>query len=195
MKHLLRLSLRSAGAAALLLALSGAGQAADKIRVVGEGVITPPMAAPPVPAETQPPGSDDVAGLSNAALYCKNIANPAADARYSRQVEALTALEKKLDERIAKLEAKRAEYEQWVKQRQDFLDKADAAVVAIYSQMRPDAASQQIAVMDPVAAAAILAKLNPRIASAILNEMNATTAAMLTNVMAGLPQAKEGKPG
>ena len=77
---------------------------------------------------------------------------------------------------------------------EDFLAKADASVVAIYSQMRPDAASQQIAVMDPVAAAAILSKLNPRIASAILNEMNAQTAAMLTNVMAGLPQ-REGKPG
>jgi len=127
-------------------------------------------------------------------MYCKNIANPAADARYSRQAEALAALEKKIDDRIAKLEAKRAEYEQWVKKREDFLAKADASVVAIYSQMRPDAASQQIAVMDPVAAAAILSKLNPRIASAILNEMNAQTAAMLTNVMAGLPQ-REGKPG
>lgn len=190
----LRIAFRSAGVLAILmLAGVSAGAAEKAVRVVGEGVITPPPAAAPA---AQPPAEagDAATGLSNAAMYCKNIANPAADARYSRQVDALTALEKKLDDRIAKLEAKRAEYEEWVKKREDFLAKADASVVAIYSQMRPDAASQQIAVMDPVAAAAILSKLNPRIASAILNEMNAQTAAMLTNVMAGLPQ-REGKPG
>ena len=52
------------------------------------------------------------------------------------------------------------------------------SVVAIYSQMRPDAAAGQIAVMAPDAAAAILAKLSPRTASAILNEMDAQTAAL-----------------
>jgi flagellar motility protein MotE (MotC chaperone) len=191
--HLLRFSFRSAGIVAILLALGAGASAADKVRVVGEGVITPPPAAAAAAAQAEPMPRDGTD--ANANLYCKNIANPAADARYSRQVDALTALEKKIDDRIAKLEAKRAEYEEWVKKREDFLAKADAAVVAIYSQMRPDAASQQIAVMDPVAAAAILSKLNPRIASAILNEMNAQTAAMLTNVMAGLPQAKEGSSG
>lgn len=185
--------LRLAGAMLALIALGSAAPAeekpaAAKPRVVGEGIITPGPA--PVADAVADPSLD-----SNAAQYCKNIANPAADARYTRQVDSLTALEKQVDDRIAKLEAKRAEYEEWVKKREDFLAKADAAVVAIYSQMRPDAASQQIAVMDPEAAAAILSKLSPRIASAILNEMNATTAAMLTNVMAGLPQAKEGTSG
>lgn len=189
----LRFSFRSAGVVAILLQLGAGVRAEDKVRVVGEGVITPPMAASSTPAAAEP--APTMGDDANANLYCKNIANPAADARYSRQVDALTALEKKIDDRIAKLEAKRAEYEQWVKKREDFLAKADASVVAIYSQMRPDAASQQIAVMDPVAAAAILSKLNPRIASAILNEMDAQTAAMLTNVMAGLPQAKEGNSG
>lgn len=122
----------------------------------------------------------------NAAQYCRNIASAAADARYARQADALAATERELEDRIAKLEAKRAEYEEWVKRRQEMLDKADEAVVAIYSQMRPDAAANQFAVMDPEAAAAILAKLNPRIASAILNEMNPNTAAALTDVMAGL---------
>lgn len=129
----------------------------------------------------------------NASQYCRNIANAAADVRYRRQSDALAALEKQLDERIAKLEAKRAEYEEWVKRREEFLAKADGAVVAIYSQMRPDAAAQQISVMEPEAAAAILSKLTPRTASAILNEMDATIAAELTNVMAGLPPpTKEG---
>lgn len=133
--------------------------------------------------------------LDNAALYCRNIANAAADARYRRQVNALAALEKELDERIATLEKKRAEYEDWVKRREEFMSKADESVVAIYSQMRPDAAAQQIAMMDPEAAAAILSKVTPRTASAILNEMEAETAAFLTNVMAGMPTATRGQGG
>ena len=103
---------------------------------------------------------------------------------------------KKLEDSIAALEAKRTEYEKWVSRREDFLKRADESVVAIYSQMRPDAAAQQIAVMEQEAAAAILSKLQPRIASAILNEMDAVTAARLTNVMAGLPSAADaGKAG
>ena len=145
-------------------------------------------AAPPAPAATTAPAADAAPQPEdNASQYCRNIANPAADARYARQVDSLTALEKEIDDRIAKLEAKRAEYEEWVKKREDMMSKADESVVAIYSQMRPAAASQQIAAMDEAAAAAILAKLSPRIASAILNEMDAATAAHLTNVMAGLP--------
>jgi flagellar motility protein MotE (MotC chaperone) len=136
--------------------------------------------------------SSTEAALDNAALYCRNIANAAADARYARQVNALAALEAELDERIAMLEKKRAEYEEWVKRREEFMGKADESVVAIYSQMRPDAAAEQIAMMDPEAAAAILSKVTPRTASAILNEMEAETAAFLTNVMAGLPTATRG---
>lgn len=153
--------------------------------------VSAPAVAPVSPGGAKPgaegAAGDGVGGDDNASQYCRNIASAAADARYARQADALAAMEKELDDRIAKLEAKRAEYEDWVKRRQDFLDKADTAVVAIYSQMRPDAAAQQIAVMDPEAAAAILAKLNPRTASAILNEMAAPIAAQLTNVMTGLP--------
>ena len=157
-------------------------------------------AKPAVPDPTTSAAVDNKAGdvssadapLDNAALYCRNIANAAADARYARQVNALAALEAELDERIATLEKKRAEYEEWVKRREEFMNKADESVVAIYSQMRPDAAAQQIAMMDPEAAAAILSKVTSRTASAILNEMEAETAAYLTNVMAGLPSATKG---
>jgi len=145
------------------------------------------LALPARAEDAGPPAAD--APSDNASLYCRNIANAAADARYARQAAALAALEKDVDDRLAKLEAKRAEVEDWIKKRQDFLDKADGAVVAIYSQMRPDAAAQQIAVMEPEAAAAILAKLSPRTASAILNEMSAPVAAQLTSVMAGMPSA------
>jgi flagellar motility protein MotE (MotC chaperone) len=151
----------------------------------------PALAAGDSKPDATPPAADDV--NANAAAYCKNIANQAADARYARQAESLAAMTKALDDRIAALEAKRADYEKWVARREDFLKRADESVVAIYSQMRPDAAAQQIAVMDQEAAAAILSKLQPRTASAILNEMDAATAARLTNVMAGMPAADGSK--
>jgi flagellar motility protein MotE (MotC chaperone) len=155
----------------------------------GTTTALPTPSSPSQVAPAEAAASPDPA-LDNAAQYCRSIANPAADARYARQVDALTALGKDIDARIAALEKKRAEYEEWVARRQDFLSKADESVVAIYSQMRPDAASQQIAIMDAEAAAAILSKLSPRTASAILNEMDPTTAAHLTNVMAGMPATR-----
>ena len=135
------------------------------------------------PIESAPP--------DNATLYCRNIVNAAADARYARQADAIAAMDKQLGARIDALEQKRAEYEMWVKRREELLRKADESVVAIYSQMRPDAAAKQIAVMEEEAAAAILSKLQPRIASSILNEMDARVAARLTNVIAGIGAAKQ----
>jgi flagellar motility protein MotE (MotC chaperone) len=162
------------------------------------GLMLPASAAEPVTLASAPPvvppaaPADTGAPPDNAAAYCRNIANPAADARYARQVDALNALRKDIEDRLDALDKKRAEYQDWVKKREDFMARADQSVVAIYSQMRPDAAAQQIAVMDADAAAAILSKLAARTASAILNEMDAATAAHLTNVMAGLPAARPG---
>ncbi len=136
------------------------------------------------PAESSPP-------VDNATLYCRNIVNAAADARYARQADAIAAMDKQLSAKIDALEQKRAEYETWVKRREELLRKADDSVVAIYSQMRPDAAAKQIAVMEEEAAAAILSKLQPRIASSILNEMDPRVAARLTNVIAGIGAAKQ----
>ena len=45
--------------------------------------------------------------------------------------------EGKLRERIAELEAKRAEYEQWLKLREDFLKKAEDNVVEILFAHEP----------------------------------------------------------
>lgn len=133
-----------------------------------------------------PDGIDD-----NARKYCTNIADAAADARYARQTAALKELETQIDERIVALEAKRAEYEEWLKRREDFLRKADESVVAIFTQMRPDAASQQMSLMPSEAAAAILVKLKPRIASAILAEMSPAKAAQLTGTMVGLARPSD----
>lgn len=172
--------MRSTNRIAKIAALIAFLAAPSTMAVAQETVPAPPaFAAPAAAAEAD----------SNAALYCRNIANAAADARYARQVDALAAMKKELDERIAALEKKRAEYEEWVKRREDIIKRADDGVVAIYAQMRPDAAAKQIAIMDEGAAAAILSRLNPRTASAILNEMEAPTAARLTDVMAGQPTA------
>lgn len=115
--------------------------------------------------------------------YCAGIADAAADARFAWQKEQLAALEKQVEERIARLEAKRAEYESWLARRNAFLSKADEGVVAIYTKMRPDAAALQLANMPDESAAAILTKLNARTASAILSEMEAARAAQLARMM------------
>ena len=134
---------------------------------------------PDAPAVT--PSADTVA-----AQYCNNIADAAGDARFARQAAALAALERDIEERLARLEAKRAEYQDWLDRREKFLKTAEEGLIAIYTQMKPDAASAQLSIMDEMTAAAILSKLPPRTASAILNEMDAAKAAQLTNIMAGL---------
>ena len=116
--------------------------------------------------------------------FCSNIADAARDRRYVLQTEELQALQQEVDKRIKLLEQKRAEYETWLKRREDFLTKAEDGVVKIYSGMRPDAAAERLAEMDAGLAAGILMKLDARKAGVILNEMERKTAAMLTGVMA-----------
>ncbi|MBX9931909.1 MAG: MotE family protein [Methylobacterium sp.] len=118
--------------------------------------------------------------------YCASIADAAADARFAWQKEQLAALEKQVEERIKRLEEKRAEYESWLSRRDAFLAKADEGVVAIYTKMRADAAALQLANMPDESAAAILTKLNARTASAILSEMEAARASQLARVMTDL---------
>lgn len=116
--------------------------------------------------------------------FCSNIADAARDRRYVLQTEELQALQQEVDKRIKLLEDKRAEYEAWMKRREDFLAKADDGVVKIYSGMRPDAAAERLAEMDKVLAASILMKIEPRKAGVILNEMERKAAATLTGIMA-----------
>jgi flagellar motility protein MotE (MotC chaperone) len=142
--------------------------------------------APAEPATTDQRGSD-------ATEYCKNITDAALDARVAWQQKQLEASEARLRERITELEAKRAEYEKWLKLREDFLKKAEDSVVEIYSGMNPDAAAQQIASMADETAAAVLAKLRVRSASAILNEMEPGRAAHLADTLAGMRRPDDGK--
>src|SRR3569833_2762930 len=83
----------------------------------------PPAAAPaptvPAPTPTPVPAESD----DSARQYCRGIANAAADARFIRQKEALAAAEKDIEVRLAQLEKKRAEYQDWLERRETFLKK------------------------------------------------------------------------
>jgi len=116
--------------------------------------------------------------------FCSNIADAARDRRYALQAEELQALQQEVDKRLKLLEEKRAEYESWLKRREDFLAKANDSVVKIYAGMRPDAAAERLAEMDKSLAAGILMKIEPRKAGVILNEMERKAAATLTGIMA-----------
>lgn len=117
--------------------------------------------------------------------YCTNINDKAADARYAMQTRELQQLRADVDSRIQELEAKRLEYEVWLKRRDEFIDKAEDSLVGIISKMRPDAAAAQMALLGDEAAAALLLKLNPRVSSVILNEMPAEKSSKLARVIVG----------
>ncbi|MCJ2044542.1 hypothetical protein MKK58_08370 [Methylobacterium sp. J-078] len=156
-------------------AIEPRAEATKPIETVQVAEVRLPEPAPePVKAAVKPPA------------YCASIADAAADARFAWQKEQLATLERQVEERIAKLEAKRAEYESWLARRNAFLAKADEGVVAIYTKMRADAAALQLANMPDESAAAILTKLNARTASAILSEMEAARAAQLARMMTEL---------
>src|SRR4051794_20018878 len=80
--------------------------------------------APPKPA---PPSV--ISQENEVAQFCSNVVDPAVDARLAWQLTELAKAETKLRERIAEVEAKRAEYERWMALRDEFLKKAEASVV------------------------------------------------------------------
>jgi flagellar motility protein MotE (MotC chaperone) len=155
------------------------------VRPAKPGSVTAPPK--PAPAQAAAPADNEVA------LFCSNVADPAVDARLDWQLKELEKAENRLRERIAEVEAKRAEYEKWMALRDDFLKRAEASVVEIYSRMKPDAAATQIAGMADETAAAVLAKLSPRSSSAIFNEMETARAAHLADLLGGMRRVDDGK--
>jgi flagellar motility protein MotE (MotC chaperone) len=153
------------------------------------------LAAPPTwarPAETGAPEEAATAGEASVAeRYCANVRDAAADARFTWQMEALRAVEKQVEEKIAALDARQAEFEDWLRRREELAAKAKATLVAVYASMRPDAAAQQLAILEDEEAAAVLTNLVPRTASAIMTEMEPERAAQLAVAMAGPPEKEE----
>lgn len=151
--------------------------------VIGEE----PRSTPAAAQDTSPAGQ-----------YCSNIAGAAADARFLRQKKELQATEQEVAKRVEELDAKIAEYRRWMARRDEFSRKADAVIVTMYSKMKPDAAAQQLAVLDEEIAAAVLLKLDARAASAVMNEMEtkraARLAALLSNASKGPGTAQAASP-
>ncbi len=115
--------------------------------------------------------------------FCTNIADAARDQRYLLQKKDLEKLQFDIDERIATLEKRRSEYEDWLKRRNDFLKQAQIGLVGIYKTMKADAAAAKLELVNPGVAAAILMQLPPRQSSLILSEMSNEKAAVVTNVI------------
>jgi flagellar motility protein MotE (MotC chaperone) len=116
--------------------------------------------------------------------YCANIADLAADTRYMLQMKTLEELEKKIDQKIVLLEAKRAESEAFLKKRNDAIKETRQDLVDIFSKMKPDVAAAQFEILDVETSASILKQLNARVAGTILNEMKVPLAAAITAKMA-----------
>ncbi|MET0569004.1 MAG: MgtE protein [Hyphomicrobiaceae bacterium] len=147
------------------------------------------------PRDTAPPAKD----ARPAQQYCVNIASAAADARFNWQKKTIGDMERELDDRIARLEAKVAEYQQWLARRDEYAKKAQEQLVGIFARMRPDAAAAQLAAADEETSAAVLSKLDTRVSSTILAEMDPNQAARLTAIMVGAGKidrsAKAGRDG
>ncbi len=142
------------------------------------------LAIPGAYAEERPVISTTTATADEIRAFCTNIADAARDQRYLIQKQELEALQKGVDERIKTLELRRAEYEDWLNRRNQFLKTAEAGLVEIYRKMKPDAAAAQLAAISPEIASAIVMKLPPRQSSVILGEMPAEKAAHLTRIIA-----------
>ena len=98
----------------------------------GPSVQTPaakPANAPPKAEEAAAPKAEEAAKSADAPptvkSYCENIADQALDARFIAQKAELARLEGELAKRTDQLEAKKAEYQAWLKRRDEFINKVE----------------------------------------------------------------------
>lgn len=115
--------------------------------------------------------------------FCTNIADAARDQRYVLQKQELEKLQSDVDERIRTLEARTAEYQDWLKRRNDFLARAEAGLVDIFKTMKPDAAAPQLEEMRMEIAAAIIMQLPARQSALFLSEMDPQKAGMISTII------------
>jgi flagellar motility protein MotE (MotC chaperone) len=159
------------------------------IRSLGIAGLLALVAAIPASGQSLPlSGSESASEIEK---FCTGIADAARDRRYTLQAMELKKLQEDVDKRIAALEAKRSEYQEWMERREKFLEQAQDNVVKIYASMKPDAAAERLAVLNIELAAGILMKLEARKAGVILNEMNSKAAAALTGIMASAARRED----
>lgn len=140
-------------------------------------------AAAPHGAAVEQPAQEQGAGDSED-TYCGAIVDPAREQRYLLKQQELKSALAAVNERLAELEKRKADYQQWVQRREDFAKRATQSLVEIYAAMKPEASAARLSQLDPELAASLLLAIATRQSSAILNEMDEKTAAALTNIMA-----------
>lgn len=176
-----------------LALVAGSGFAAPASSEENEAQVPQAVNDPVHSATSGEASPEQKAYESEIEAYCANIADAARDQRYLRQKNELENLKSKVDERIALLEQRRDEYQKWLGKRDDFMKVAEATLVDIYKNMRPDAAASQLSLINPGIAAAIVMKLNARLSSQILNEMEPEKAAALAGIIANAAATEQPK--
>lgn len=117
--------------------------------------------------------------------YCENFTDIAAEARFGWQASRLKKLQDDVSKATDKLESERQKLQQWVERRDQFIDRANERLTAIYQKMKPDVAAGHISALDDETASALLLKLQPRVTSLIFNEMTAERASRLVSLISG----------
>ena len=125
----------------------------------------------------------DITSQDEIKQFCTNIADPARDQRYLLQKQELEKLRADIDARMAEMDKRKAEYQDWLKRRDVFLKQAEAGLTDIYKNMKPDAAALQLEKAKTEIAAAVIMRLGPRQSSLILAEMEPEKAAALTEII------------
>lgn len=143
------------------------------------GALTGAQAQEPVPAAVTANSPQD-----EIRQFCTNIADAARDQRYLRQKQELETLQGEVDTRIKLLETRKAEYEEWLQKRTDFMRQAEEGLVGIYKVMKADAAALQLQETPPILAAAIVLKLPPKQSGLIMAEMDPQKAGVIASIMA-----------
>ena len=113
-----------------------------------------------------------------------NIANANTPKFRAKDVTPFDAVLDKSDITMAEMDKRKAEYQDWLKRRDDFLKQAEAGLTEIYKKMKPDSAALQLQDMKIEVASAVIMRLGPRQSSLILNEMDPKKAAAIASVIA-----------
>lgn len=120
--------------------------------------------------------------------YCLSISDAAAERRMATKTASFEKLEKRLEERMTRLEEEKTALEALIAKREEIRNLATKELVEIYAGMPPEAAAAQMEKLDIRLASSVLRQLKPRQASAILSEVKPDLAAQMMRVLASAAQ-------
>ena len=120
--------------------------------------------------------------------YCEATGEIADRARLEQERRELAAVAAEVESRVRALEAAVAEHKAWLEKRTAFRASVQESLVSIYSRMKPEAASAQVAEMESAAAAAILSRMDAKAAGTILAEIDPAKAGRIASVLAAVGQ-------